>query len=134
MAAERSIQLHLRLDSAHVFGDRDRLGEAVANIISNAIRYNKQDGQVDVDLSAPSDEIRLRVADTGRGIPEPELRRVFDRFYRSDQARTRTVEGSGLGLAIAKWIVEAHGGSIRCENRPSGGALFHLSLPRVDDA
>ena len=130
LAASKQVAVTQKLEAAPVRGDRDRIGEAVTNIITNAIRYNVPGGRVEVTLNGGPAEVKLRIADTGRGIPDAERALIFDRFYRSDQARSRTVEGSGLGLAITKWIIDAHGGSIACHSRESGGTVFDVALKR----
>jgi signal transduction histidine kinase len=130
LAADHQVTVHQQLEPTLLCGDQDRLGEAIANILGNAIRYNSRPGRVDVSLNGSPHDVVLCIADTGRGIPDAQKELVFDRFFRSDQARTRSVDGSGLGLAIAKWIIEAHGGAIACQDRPSGGTMFEVRLPR----
>jgi heavy metal sensor kinase len=131
IAVEKGVGIHQRLEPGAICGDRDRLGEAIANILGNAIRYNGPAGRVDVSLQANDGEVTLRIADNGPGIPESDREFIFDRFYRVDKARSRAVEGSGLGLAIAKWVVDAHGGSITFHNGPQGGAVFDVTLKRA---
>jgi signal transduction histidine kinase len=75
--------------------------------------------------------VRLVVADTGQGIPEAELPRIFERFYRVDKARSRESGGTGLGLSIVRHLVELHGGLVSATNRPEGGAVFTITLPRT---
>ena len=99
------------------------------NLVTNAIRYNRKGGRVDFSLRTGDGEAVLTVADTGIGIPDETRVRVFERFYRVDQARSRDVGGSGLGLAICKEIVEAHGGRIWVESDRGQGAAFHVVLP-----
>jgi heavy metal sensor kinase len=130
IAAERNITIDERLARAPMAGDRDRLSEAVANLISNAIRYNVPGGRVEVTLDADAEELTLRIADTGPGIPDEDRQFIFDRFYRVDKARTRSVDGSGLGLAITKWIIDAHGGSVSVEGGAHGGTVFEVKLKR----
>jgi two-component system, OmpR family, sensor kinase len=132
IAAERSVTISERLVHAPVFGDRDRLTEAIANLVSNAIRYNVPGGRIDVTMTADDGEVSLRIADTGPGIAEADRQLIFDRFYRADKARSRAVDGTGLGLAITKWIIDAHGGTISVENGSSGGAVFDVRLKRAD--
>jgi signal transduction histidine kinase len=130
IAAERNITIEERLVRGPIVGDRNRLSEAVANLISNAIRYNRPGGRVEVTLDAGADELTLRIADTGPGIPDEDRQFIFDRFYRVDKARSRSVDGSGLGLAITKWIIDAHGGAISVESGAQGGAVFEVKLKR----
>jgi two-component system OmpR family sensor kinase len=130
LAKDEQVTITHRLAPAPVLGDRDRLSEAVANILSNAIRYNRPGGRVDVTLKAGGDDVSLRIADNGPGIPEADRELIFDRFYRVDKARSRSIDGSGLGLAITKWIIDAHGGSISCRNAEQGGTVFDVRLRR----
>jgi two-component system, OmpR family, sensor histidine kinase SaeS len=108
----------------------DKVERVLFNLLTNALRHTPSDGSVAV-LVAPegSEEVRVTVEDTGEGIPAEALRRVFDRFWRGDLARTRASGGSGLGLAIARGLVEAQGGRIWAEARPSGGARVCFTLP-----
>jgi two-component system sensor histidine kinase MtrB len=107
--------------------DRRRLDVVVANLVGNALRHGAP--PVRVHVSATRDEVRIEVADSGPGIPDPLLPHVFDRFTKADAARTRT-PGSGLGLAIALENARLHGGDLTAGNRPEGGARFVLRLPR----
>ncbi len=113
-----------------VMFDKDRMEQVVLNIISNAIKYTQEGGRIDIDIKASPAEVMISVEDNGMGIPEQDLARVFDRFYRVDKARSRSMGGTGLGLAISKQIVEEHGGTIRAEKARSRGTRFVLSLPR----
>ncbi len=118
-------------DGLHVLGDRDRLQQAVGNLLSNAARYTPAGGHVDVTLRRDGDNALIEVADTGVGIAEEDLPRVFARFWRADGARATTSGGLGIGLAVTKEIVERHGGAITAGPRPDGapGAVFAISLP-----
>lgn len=108
--------------------DSKRIRQVFANLLSNALRHTPPDGEIRVELARGNDGLELSVSDTGIGIAEEDLPRLFERFYRGDPARNRT-GGSGLGLAIAKQWVEAHGGRIHAENRSGGGARFAIWLP-----
>ena len=111
------------LEPAVVDGTRERLARAVNNLLDNAARHSPPGGVVEVH----ADERGVRVRDHGTGIAEADLPHLFDRFYRGASARGRP--GSGLGLAIVRQVAEQHGGSVRAENAPGGGAEFVLSLP-----
>ena len=117
--------------AATVVGDRDRLTDLVTNLCSNAIQYNRDGGQVSVEVWPEGNEACLRVRDTGIGISADDLPRIFERFYRADKARTAHSGGAGLGLAIAKWIVEAHGGRIACQSTLGQGTEILVRLPRA---
>ena len=110
-------------------GDRERITQVIINIISNAIKYNKKDGSVRVTCEKEGDFACVTVADTGIGIPEADLPRIFDRFYRVDKARSRERGGTGLGLAIAKEIAMRHGGDIEIESEYGKGTVMKLKLP-----
>ena len=112
-------------------GDPDRLSQVMDNLLDNALRHTPSGGRITVSAEAEGGEVCFRVADTGPGIKAGELERVFERFYRADNSRSRENGGSGLGLAIARSIVEAHGGQIGVENGPVQGAVFWFSLPKI---
>jgi len=99
-------------------------------LTDNAIKYTDAGGNVRLEAGKPSGgKVMLRVSDTGCGISSESLPHVFDRFYRVDKARSREAGGTGLGLAIARWIAEAHGGSIHVESDPGVGTAFTVELP-----
>ncbi len=111
--------------------DRSRIRQLLMNLLSNAIKYTPQGGEVAIDCSQANGQVVLSVRDTGVGIAPGDLPHIFDRFWRADQARSRTGQrpGAGLGLAISKWIVEAHGGTISVQSRPGRGTTFTVTLP-----
>jgi heavy metal sensor kinase len=129
LAAERGIALGLDLEPVTWTGDRQRLSQVATNLLSNAIRYNRDDGRVDVRLAVKGPEVVLSVSDTGVGIAEEERELLFKRFHRVDKARSRDLGGSGLGLAICRSLVEAHDGALDCESRPGVGSTFTVRLP-----
>jgi len=129
MASERKVALQASLQPATIVGDRDRLRDVVTNLVTNAIRYNREGGRVDVGLRVEGGQAVLSVADTGVGIPAQDLPHLFERFYRVDKVRSRELGGSGLGLSIAKWAIEAHGGTIEVFSREGEGATFTVRLP-----
>ena len=104
--------------------------QAVANVLHNAIKYTPPQGVIAIRTESEPDAVVLRIDDTGPGIPEDQLEKVFERFYRVQEHRSRETGGIGLGLSITRWVAEAHNGSIRVHNRPEGGCRFVLSLPR----
>jgi heavy metal sensor kinase len=130
MAAERNITVATMLEPAEVVGDAARVGQVVTNLLTNAIRYNKEGGTVRVEVRGEKAEAVVRVEDTGVGIPEEHQAHVFERFYRVDAARSREAGGNGLGLAICKSIVEAHGGRIEVQSRVGVGTVLTVRLPR----
>ena len=130
-ARAKDIGIIARLEDAgaSVFGDPDRLQQIVANLLSNAIRFNLPGGRVDVALSREGDSAVIRVQDDGPGIEPGLLPHVFDRFRSGDSTPSRRQGGLGLGLAIVRHLVDLHGGSVSAANRPTGGAAFEVRLP-----
>ena len=114
---------------ALILADPDMLMRVFANLCSNALQHTPAEGSISVRAVLQASEVVISVVDTGEGIPEDALARVFERFYRADNARQSTTGGSGLGLAIVKAIIDAHGGRIWAENNPTGGACISFSLP-----
>ena len=110
--------------------DARYIERALANLVENALRYTPPGGQVVLRTEAVSDGLCVKVADTGPGIAEADVSRVFDRFYRGEASRSRATGGSGLGLAIVKGIVESHGGSVAVETARDRGTTFSFVLPR----
>lgn len=109
--------------------DPARLEQAIMAVVDNAAKYGRSGGEVRLTADNEGEMLRLEVSDEGLGIPEEDLDRVFERFYRPDKARSRALGGAGLGLSIARAVVEAHGGRIRAESRPSEGTKVSLLLP-----
>ena len=129
-AAERGVTLSSSSsDQALARADGEQVRQVVSNLIDNAIKYTEPGGRVDVELRTKDAEVIVSVRDTGVGIPEADLARVFERFYRVDKARAREAGGTGLGLAIVKHLVEAQGGRVWVESRQPGGSTFFFSLP-----
>jgi two-component system OmpR family sensor kinase len=113
--------------------DRHRIREMLLNIVTNAIKYTPRGGSIVLALEENEDAVTFAVRDTGIGIAAGDLPHIFERFWRADPARSRTGDrpGVGLGLAIAKWIAEAHGGSITVQSRPGRGTMFIIRLPKA---
>ncbi|WP_314452698.1 ATP-binding protein [uncultured Microbacterium sp.] len=112
-----------------VRGEPQILTEAVGNLIANAIAYSPQGSKVGVGIKLDVDVVEIAVTDRGIGIPESDQHRVFERFYRADQARSRRTGGTGLGLSIVKHAVQRHGGEVRLWSRPDRGSTFTIRLP-----
>jgi two-component system, OmpR family, sensor histidine kinase BaeS len=108
-------------------GDPDRITQIISNLISNALQHTPAGGTIVITLSE-SDRIKLEVRDSGPGIPEDQLERIFDRFHRIDASRSRASGGTGLGLAIVRTLVELHHGTVKASNAPDGGAIFCVVL------
>ncbi|MET3506017.1 two-component system histidine kinase PnpS [Halalkalibacter oceani] len=127
-----SLLLHTQGDS-QMEGDPERMKQIVINLVNNAITYTPDGGQIDLFLHGKESEVELLVQDTGVGISEKEIPRIFERFYRVDRARSRNSGGTGLGLAIVKHLVEAHHGSIHVTSKPGEGTCFSLTFPRTQE-
>jgi len=127
-ARARHVSLEARVDeSITARCAPDKVERVLLNLLANALRHTPSDGSVAVFVESEADGIRVVVEDTGEGLPAESLRRMFERFWRGDPARS--ARGAGLGLAIARGLVEAHGGRIWAENRPGGGARVSFTLP-----
>ena len=131
-ASSRGIRIELEPGSPELVlcVDADRMRQVLANLVANAIRHSPEVGRVLLSARAEGSTNRLEVADEGPGIPADDLERVFERFYRSDPARSADAGGAGLGLAIARWIVELHGGTIRGAKAGPRGCRIVVELPR----
>lgn len=134
-AAGQGLTLDCRLPDSlpPVVGDAERIQQVIINIITNAIKYNKPRGAIHITGGTEGEKVFLRVEDTGIGVPKEDLKRLFERFYRVDKARSRESGGTGLGLAIAKQIVESHGGSIGFDSEYGKGSVVTLYLPRMKE-
>jgi heavy metal sensor kinase len=132
LAEERNQKVALDLDETVVVSaDRLVLREAVTNVLDNGLKYGPADSIVTMTVKQLQDHAMIAVADQGPGIPSQHRERIFHRFFRVDEARSRERGGAGLGLAIAKWAVDVHGGEITVHERPGGGAEFRILLPLV---
>jgi len=115
-------------------GDRDRIKQALMNMVVNALQHTPAGGKVQVAIACTDECARLTVSDTGMGIDAEDLPHVFERFFRADKARSRTSGGAGLGLASVKWVADAHGGTVEVQSAPDQGSTFTLRLPLASEA
>src|SRR5439155_750060 len=130
LAAERGLELSTATaDDVAVRGDREQLQQVILILLDNAVRYTAEGGRVHVQARRDGSNAIVTVHDTGIGIGEEELERVFERFYRADEARNRQSGGAGLGLAIARELVMRHGGRISVESTEGAGSTFTIQLP-----
>ena len=118
-------------DAVAILGDRPQLVSALYNLLDNAVKYSDDGDTVEIRVTADAAEVDIEVQDHGIGIPKGDLERVFERFYRVDQARSRTTGGTGLGLAIVRHVATNHAGQVRVESRLGEGSTFTLVLPRA---
>ncbi len=130
-AQAKSISLAHQIDPAvdEVVGEAVLIEETIANMLFNSVKYTPDGGRVDMDVKQDGEFIHVRIADTGIGIPPAEMPRIFEEFYRAENARAVERDGTGLGLAFAKQVVERHGGRMWVENNPGGGSIFTFTLP-----
>lgn len=128
-AEQKDIHFTTDIVNMEIKADKDRISQVIINLVDNAINYTPADGKVTLKVFKDGDQVKIVVSDTGIGIPEKELPRVFERFYRVDKARTRVSGGTGLGLAIVKHIVEVHDGEITIDSMVDKGTTITVSLP-----
>lgn len=132
LALERNIQIETESPPLEWTGDKERVAQVITNLLTNAIHYNKDGGQVRVAVREQNHEAVITVSDTGMGIADTDLPRIFERFYRADKSRSNAKGRTGLGLAISRAIIEAHGGSIEAASQPGKGTTFTVRLPERD--
>ncbi|HWI61170.1 MAG TPA: phosphate regulon sensor histidine kinase PhoR [Symbiobacteriaceae bacterium] len=124
------LRLEISPDLPELQGDIARLAQVLINLVDNALKYTPSGGSVTVSAEDLGSLVRVKVTDTGAGIPKADLARLFERFYRVDKARSRATGGTGLGLSIVKHIVEAHGGTVGVDSDLGRGATFLFTLPK----
>src|SRR6185369_6750832 len=132
LAAERSIQVVSELTPTPCIGDAQRVAQVATNLLTNAIQFNRDRGEVRIRAQKQNGSAVLTVVDTGHGIPKADLPHIFERFYRVEKSRSRIQGRSGLGLAISKAIVDAHGGTLEVSSEPGTGSTFTLKLPSAE--
>ena len=130
LAQQKGISLTLTstISNSEVLGDKERLKQVMMNLIDNAIKYTKTGGKITISAIPVDHAVKITVEDSGVGIPEEHLPRIFERFYRVDKERSREAGGTGLGLAIVKHIVEAHGSQVEVESEIGKGSTFSFIL------
>ncbi|RFB15365.1 sensor histidine kinase [Bacillus sp. HNG] len=129
LIGEKGIMLSYTLPDIEMVGDPSLLDTVWDNLLSNTIKYNKPDGTIEISAEEKGESLLIRFEDSGIGMNDSEVERAFDRFYRADQSRTRSIEGTGLGLSIVKMIVDLHGGSISISSKEGIGTTFIVELP-----
>ena len=135
-AQNKSIAISSNIASSvdEIFGSQFSIEEAIMNLLLNAIKYTPANGTVETNIKDYGDYVLVEITDTGIGIPQEELSKVFDEFYRAANARKIEKDGTGLGLSIAKQIIERHGGKIWVDSRQGVGTKFSLTLPKTADS
>jgi two-component system OmpR family sensor kinase len=129
LAAERGIEIRCDLPVTPCTGDAQRIGQVATNLLTNAILFNREQGEVRVCARSENGTAVFTVSDSGQGIPAEDLPHIFERFYRVDKSRSRIQGRTGLGLAISQAIVGAHGGTIQVSSQPGAGSTFTVGLP-----
>lgn len=124
-----TLMLNIPESLPYVLADAERMHQVVTNLLHNAIKFTPLGGEVRIEATAEGSEVIVEIHDTGIGIPKKDLSRIFERFYKSDRARSRRSGGTGLGLAIARHIIQAHGGRIWVKSKEGKGSTFYFSLP-----
>ncbi|MEK3936345.1 HAMP domain-containing sensor histidine kinase [Sporosarcina sp. FSL W7-1349] len=128
---EKEISLSMDIDEVEYQGDPAFLEKVWENLLSNALKYTEDGGTVDIELVDEQDAVRVSVRDTGIGMKQTDVDRIFDRFYRVDQSRTQEVGGTGLGLSIVQKVVKLHGGKIEVQSEEGVGTTFLVMLPKL---
>lgn len=132
-ARDKGVQLILgdMREAPRILADRGRLEQVLINLIDNGIKYTPAGGSVTVSVIDAGPMVKVEVKDTGIGIPDKDLPRIFERFYRVDEARSRDAGGTGLGLSIVKHIIQLHGGTVAVESNPGKGSTFSFTLKKA---
>ena len=115
----------------NILADETRIKQVVLNLIDNAIKYNNPNGEILITANETNDSVKVDITDTGIGIPQKDLPRLFERFYRVDKARSRELGGTGLGLSIVKHIIQAHNGEVSVQSIEGQGSTFSFTLPKA---
>lgn len=126
-----SVEINVPKNISDVFVDEARIKQVLFNLIDNAIKYNRTNGQIKISAHGSGDFVKIEIADTGIGIPGQDIPRIFERFYRVDKARSRDLGGTGLGLSIVKHIVQAHDGEVFVESIEGQGSSFIFTIPKA---
>ena len=129
LAAERGLLMECALPGVECVGDPERIAQVATNLLSNAIHFNRDRGEVKISVGAENGSVLLAVTDTGAGIPPEDLPHIFERFYRVDKSRSRVQGRTGLGLAICKAIIDAHSGTVEVRSELGRGSTFTVKLP-----
>jgi two-component system phosphate regulon sensor histidine kinase PhoR len=128
-ARGQTLEVDVPADLPAIRADRDRLAQVLINLLDNAIKFTPEGGRIRIEARADGDRLEIAVRDSGPGIPQEDLGRIFERFYRVERSRDRREGGTGLGLAIAKHLVQAMDGSIEATSAPGAGSTFRVTLP-----
>ncbi|WP_234982725.1 sensor histidine kinase [Ornithinibacillus halophilus] len=126
---DKNIDIQLQLEPVEIYADEDLMEQVWLNLITNAIRYNQQNGQIQISIQIEESEIQVVVKDTGIGIPSEAVPNLFSRFYKVDRSRNRSVDGNGLGLSIVKKILTIHKFDVKVDSNEGEGSTFTIKIP-----
>ncbi len=126
---KHTFKVNLPDDLVKIEADKDKINQVIENLISNAVKFSPEGGEITVSIKEAKDELKINISDSGIGIPEKDLPHIFEKFYRADNASSEAIGGTGLGLSIVKYIVESHGGRISAESKLGKGSTFSFTLP-----
>lgn len=129
LLAEKNMSLSMELDEVSMTGDPAFLEKVWENLVSNALKYTDAEGEIEIGLTAYENQVKVTVQDNGIGMEKESMKRIFDRFYRVDDSRTREIGGTGLGLAIVQQVVKLHGGTVDVVSKKGEGTTFTVFLP-----
>lgn len=128
---DKDLSVNVKVSNFSMNGNNTMLTHAISNIIQNAVKYNNQNGSIDILVKERDNNCVITIKDTGIGIEKGKEKEVFEPFYRVDTSRSRKVGGAGLGLAITKDIINRHGGIVSYSPNDSGGSIFEIVLPII---
>lgn len=132
LAKSKNIKIEYEKKNINLYCDKDKITQALVNILSNAIRYSNEGSTIFIEEKLKYNKVIISIEDQGIGISEEDLKYVFERFYRADKSRTRATGGTGIGLTIVKSIVSSHGGEVKLESKLGEGSKFTIILPKED--
>lgn len=132
LAKSKNIKIEYEKKNINLYCDKDKITQALVNILSNAIRYSNEGSTIFIEEKLKDNKVIISIEDQGIGISEEDLKYVFERFYRADKSRTRSTGGTGIGLTIVKSIVSSHGGEVKLESKLGEGSKFTIILPKED--
>ncbi len=124
-----ALRVEVEEDLPNVPADEEALGQAIINLVNNAIKYSRESKTIDIEVRREGSKVLVSVKDSGIGIPRGEQKKIFEKFYRGEDSLVHETKGSGLGLALVRHIMEAHGGAVEVESTPGKGSTFTLGLP-----
>lgn len=132
LAKSKNIKIEYEKKNINLYCDKDKITQALVNILSNAIRYSNEGSTIFIEERLKDNKVIISIEDQGIGVSEEDLKYVFERFYRADKSRTRATGGTGIGLTIVKSIVSSHGGEVKLESKLGEGSKFTIILPKED--